>query len=114
MKQTTKTWIAAWVLSLISICSFAQEKQTKIPEWVSDKGYWVVESNTHAPLNHIVWFYNNDNLLIYKETVSGVKLDPYKKRVKMKLKKALEASMVAWERAKNYEEDKNYVAAILK
>lgn len=119
MKQKTKTWIAAMILSFISFSSFAQEETvttttTRAPRWVSDKGYWVVESNIHSPLNHIVWFYNNDNILIYKEAVAGIKLNVAKRKVKMKLKKALETSVTAWEQKRVMEENKDYVAAVLR
>ena len=46
---------------------FAQDKARDTPEWVSDKGWWVVESNIHTPKKHIVYFYNNDGVLVYKE-----------------------------------------------
>jgi hypothetical protein len=116
MKQEIKTWVAAIALSLFSLSSFAQEETTTTtaPRWVSDKGYWVVEGNIHTPLNHTVWFYNNDNVLIYKETVTGIKLNPAKRKVKMKLKKVLETSVIAWEQKRPVEENKHYVAAILK
>jgi len=116
MKQKTKTWVAAIALSFFSFCSFAQEETvvTAAPRWVSDKGYWVVESNIHSPLNHIVWFYNNDNVLIYKEAVTGIKLNEAKRKIKMKLKKVLEASVTAWEQKRVMEENKDYVAAMLK
>jgi hypothetical protein len=115
MKQKTKTWVAALTLSLVSLYSFAQgEQKATTPRWVSDKGYWVVESNIHSPLDHIIWFYNNDNVLVYKETVTGIKLNTDRRRVKMKLKKVLESSILAWVRKKAPEENKKYVAAILK
>ena len=114
MKQKIKTLLAATALSLISLCSFSQTAQHAIPRWVSDKGHWVVESNIHSPLDHIIWFYNNDNVLVYKETLTGVKLNPEKRKVKMKLKKVLEASVLAWEKKRVPEENKEYVAAILK
>ncbi len=113
MKQYFKTMMTAIVLALISFSSFAQEEQPAAPKWVSDKGYWVIESNIKDPLNHVVRFYNNDNVLLYKETVSGVKLNPEKRTVKMKLKKVLETTVIAWEQKKTTEENKNYVAAIL-
>jgi hypothetical protein len=114
MKQYFKTMMAAAVLSFITISAFAQEEQPITPKWVSEKGYWVIESNIKDPLNHLIRFYNNDNVLLYKETVTGVKLNPEKRAVRMKLKKVLEASVVAWEQKKVAEENKNYVAAILK
>ncbi len=114
MKQYFKTMMAAAVLSFISFSTFAQEEQPVTPKWVSEKGYWVIESNIKDPLNHLIRFYNNDNVLLYKEVITGVKLNPEKRAVRMKLKKVLEASVVAWEQKKVAEENKNYVAAILK
>ncbi|HEY6504239.1 MAG TPA: hypothetical protein VIZ28_09720 [Chitinophagaceae bacterium] len=117
MKQKIKIGMAAIALSLISLCSFAQEEPstaTPVPRWVSDNGYWVVESNINTPLDHIIRFYNNDNVLVYKETVNGVKLNTAKRKVKMKLKKVLDASVLAWEQKRVPEENKEYVAAILK
>lgn len=92
----------------------AQDTGQAIPKWISKKGYWVVESNIHDPLNHQVRFYNNDDILLYKETITGVKLDPDRKRVKMRLKKVLDTTLLAWEKNHKPEEDKNYVLAILK
>ena len=114
MKQIFKTPVITMALSLLTLASFAQEPQKGIPRWLSDKGYWVVESNIHIPLEHTIWFYNNENVLIYKETVSGIRLNPDKRKVKMKLKKVLESSVMAWEQKKVPEENKDYVAAILK
>ena len=28
------------------------------PKWVSEKGFWVVETNTHTPGRNIIYFYN--------------------------------------------------------
>jgi hypothetical protein len=113
MKQIIKSWITVTTLSLVVLTSFAQDEKPHTPRWVSDKGYWVVESNIHTPLDHIIRFYTNDNLLIYKETLSGVKLNPDKRKVKMKLKKVLESAVLVWEHKKVPEENKNYVIAIL-
>ena len=110
MKKT----IVAAILSLFTLASFAQESRPAVPKWVSDKGYWVVENNINDPFNHIIRFYNNDNVMIYKETLSGVHLNTEKRKVKMKLKKVLETSAFAWEQKKTPEEEKQYVLAILK
>jgi hypothetical protein len=107
MTHRTKSWLLASIISLISMAPFAQrtpfqqERRPKFPDWVSEKGYWVIESNINSPLNQIVTFYNNDNELLYKETMTGVKLNPEKRSVKMKLKKVLESSVLAWEKKKN-------------
>lgn len=103
------------VLATVITCqSQAQTPGQPLPRWISQKGYWVVESNIHQPLTHQVRFYNNENALLYRETVSGVKLDPAKKKVKMRLRKVLETALLAWEQNQKPEEDKNYVLAILK
>jgi hypothetical protein len=82
----------------------AQEETTDLPaktnranasSWVSDKGYWVVESNRHEPLHACVYFYTNDNTLVYKEIIDGMRLNPRKTDTKMKLKEALETVMTA-------------------
>ena len=87
MKQTIKTGVFALALILVSFRSFTQEEQkTGTPKWVSEKGYWVVESNIHSPLENTVRFYNNDNVQIYKETISGTKINFKRAKVKMKLK----------------------------
>lgn len=107
MTHRTKSWLLASIISLISMLTFGQrvpsqqERRPKFPDWVSDKGYWVVESNLNSPLDHIITFYNNDNELLYKETLTGVKLNPEKRKVKMKLKKALESAVLAWENKKD-------------
>lgn len=100
MKQKIKSILSIIVLTLISLGALAQQQrktQPFIPRWVPEKGYWVIETNIHFPLDHQVSFYNNDHILIYKETLRGVKLNPEKRKVKMKLKKVLEAAVIAWE-----------------
>jgi len=94
------------LLSLISIGLFAQlpfqqERRPRFPGWVSEKGYWVIESNIKSPLDHVVRFYDNDNNILYKETLSGIKLNPEKRKVKMKLKKILESAVLAKENKKD-------------
>jgi len=115
MKQIIKTGAFALALSLISFYSFAQEEQkAATPKWVSEKGYWVVESNIHSPLDHTVRFYNNDDVLIYKETISGTKINFKKTKVKMKLKRALESAILVWEKNKIPEENKEYISVLLR
>ena len=106
MTSKTISWLFLALFSLVSIGSFAQlpfqqERRPKFPGWVSEKGYWVIESNVHSPLTHVVSFYTNDNQLIYKETLTGVKLNPEKRKVKLKLKKVLESAVLARENKKD-------------
>jgi hypothetical protein len=110
MKQIRPFLLVA-ALSFASFGAMAQaEKQLTAPRWVPDNGYWVLESNIHQPLDHVIRFYNNDNTLIYTETVTGMRINPKKKKVKMKLKKALESALISWEKNKTPEENKAYVS----
>lgn len=114
MKPQTKKIIAIAALSLIICAANSQQKKSVTPSWVSDKGYWVVESNIHNSKNEIVRFYNNENSLIYMETLTGRKLDTDKRKVKMKLKKALETAMDLYGQHKEPAEIRGYVVKILK
>ena len=109
-----RTSIVVVLFSSIAFTGFAQKERSVIPKWVSDKGYWVVESNTKTPLYHIIRFYTNENVLMYTEILNSIKLNPDKRKVKMKLKKVLESTVANWEIRKIAEEDKAYVARQLK
>jgi len=113
MKQV-KNLIAIVVFTFIASSAFAQKEKNAAAPWVSDKGYWVVESNVKTPQQHTLRFYTNDDVLMYTETLSGVKLNLNKKKVKMQLKQALETSAIAWQQNKKAEADKDYVAAVLR
>lgn len=72
--------------------------QPRFPKWISEKGYWVIESNIKTPKSSIVRFYTNDRHLIYTEKVEGVKLNVKKKKTLMNLKNVLEKVVYAWEK----------------
>ncbi len=89
--------IAGVFVCLAALPAAAQEDVRPIPSWVSDRGYWVVENNTDSS---IVYFYNNDNQLLYKEKVKGV-LNPFRKKAKLWLTKELEQVVTVWENRKD-------------
>ncbi len=108
MNQKIKIAMLVLICIVISIGLFAQLASIKLkkgrpdlPAWVSDMGYWVVESSLHQPRTHTVLFYSNNNELMYKEKLEGMKLNIEKRKVKMKLKQALETSAIAWQRSKD-------------
>lgn len=103
------------LLSGLVTAGFAQDVRTaKKPAWVPDNGYWVVESNIHTPKNSTLYFYNLDNVLVYKETIRGIKIKLQKKRVLKNLKNVLEQSLAAWEARHVAGENKMLVALALK
>ena len=86
----------------------------KTPKWVSDKGSWQIETNVQAPTRNIVYFFNKNGELIYRENVDGVVLDLKKKRVKMRLKKALENALVAWHKDHRYRDDQQLISMLFR
>ena len=91
-------------------CSAQKEK----PAWVSDKGYWVLESNVNNPKSNIVYFYNLAHVLVYKEKVEGVKIKLKKTKILLHLKEVLEQSIANWEVRHVTNENEMLVAAALK
>ncbi|HOZ84358.1 MAG TPA: hypothetical protein PK191_02655 [Niabella sp.] len=71
------------------------EKADWTPAWVSKLGYWVIESNAQIPDQSTIRFYNNSQLLVYQETITGVVINIRKRKVKMQLKKSLEQAISA-------------------
>lgn len=97
--------------------TFSQQRLTtknKLPGWLSDKGFWQIESNIHSPDHSIVYFYTNEHVLVYKEHLQGLILDLTQKRTKMRLKKALEGALTA--RAKNcdFKYDQQLISKLFK
>lgn len=86
--------------------------QSKTPKWVSKYGFWQIETNIHTPGKNIVYFYNNDQTLIYKENLDGVVLNLEKKRVKMRLKKALEKAISVWNKDRLYRNDQQWISSL--
>jgi hypothetical protein len=108
-------WIVSGIVGLMMhLAVFAQVKPRVIPEWASDKGWWMVESNIHTPKQHIVYFYNNDGVLVYKEKIEGIRLKPNKRTIKMHLKQVLETSVLAWEKQHKVKENESLVENSLK
>ena len=84
------------------------------PRWISGKGFWQIESNIKTPKNNTVYFYNHDRVLVYKEKVNNVMLDLSKKRVRMRLKKALEIAITAWNKEHAMQYDRQWLSALFK
>ena len=116
MKKVIVT-TAILILTALSFTAAAQDEEQsapRTPRWISEKGYWVVESNVHTPYHSIIHFYNNDNVQVYKEVVDGIKINLEKKRTKMRLKKILEQSIFAWEKDHLTKENEQWVMNALR
>ena len=99
MTNTFFATITSILLLLFSLTTKAQsdEPKPKTPKWLSDKGYWVVESNKKTPKDAIVYFYNNENILVYKEEVRNKKLKLNRKKNLLRLKAALDEAVTGYE-----------------
>ncbi|MBI1343445.1 MAG: hypothetical protein GC171_10980 [Terrimonas sp.] len=113
MKKRIKNWVSVFALLLLVNEIPAQQKIKQAP-WVSEKGYWVLQTNVNTPLYCTVSFYNNANLLMYSERLVGIRLDTNKRKVKMKLKKALETIDLVWQETGVPTGNKQYVMAMLR
>jgi len=104
MKSQIKAVFLAILFVTIFIMANAQENSAENaptrPAWLPENGYWVVESNLKTPKHAIVYFYADDDTMIYKEELNAVKLNLKKEKTKMKLKKLLESALWAWEAKK--------------
>jgi len=99
----------------LSVSGQDEDRQPlRTPKWISEKGYWVVESNIHTPLHSTIHFYNNDHMEVYKEEVNGVKINLEKNKTKMKLKRILEQSIVAWDKDHPLKESEQWVTHALR
>jgi hypothetical protein len=99
MKKKILPPVFAMITLLLTTASDAQTALGTANEtgFVSNKGYWVVESNKHQPKESVIYFYNNDNLLVYRKEVKGRKLKVDRLKTKMELKTTLDDAVAAFE-----------------
>jgi hypothetical protein len=98
-----KIFLALSFISVMAACSLTGQaqatnkaKSSRTPKWVSNNGYWNIETNTHDRRMSTVYFYNNDHQLIYTEKVEGMVIRYKKRSVKLDMKKALDESVLAY------------------
>jgi hypothetical protein len=102
MKKYLKILIMLSYLFTISLITSAQDKTSPENKWLQP-GYWVVESNIHSPLTNVIYIYDSNDSLIYKEKIEGMKINFHKKAVRRKLDKAVEITMFAFSKSKQKE-----------
>jgi len=118
MKKQISTFLLILSLCATTYVSFSQVEHESYPlptpKWVSEKGYWVIESNVKTPKNSVIYFYNNDNELVYKEKLEDIRINWKKKRVLMHLKRVLEQSIASWNKQHLFTENEMLVATELR
>ena len=113
MKKCLKILMTLNYLFTISLITSAQNKTLPENKWLQ-RGYWVVESNIHSPLTNVIYIYDSNDSLIYKEKIEGMKINFHKKAVRRKLDKAVEITMFAFSKSKQKENRYWLVKNILK
>ena len=108
MKKITTTLIAGLICWLSVLPAMAQQDVTPAPGWVSDKGYWVVESRNDSS---IVYFYDNDSRRMYKEQLAGV-VNTGRRKTKVKLMRALEHVSTAWQKDHIVQDNRQLLAGL--
>lgn len=114
MKQLRKISCSLLVVIITSSCAYSQHQIIVTVPWVSEKGYWMAESNIKTPTEHIIRFYTNDKQLIHTEQISGVELNFDMKSTKMKLKRALEQTITFYRQHMASEQISDYLVAYFK
>jgi hypothetical protein len=94
MKKILSTLSAGLILWLSALPATAQDDVRPAPSWVSDIGFWVVESHADSS---IVYFYNNDHRLVYAERLHGV-LNVDRRKTKLRLTRELEQAVMDFSR----------------
>jgi hypothetical protein len=88
--------IVVFALLFSSNRTLAASADSTLPRWLSDKGYWMIESKIQSPDTSLVHFFTNEGILVYQEKIEGERLNLRKMRIRMQLKKVLEASLTAY------------------
>ena len=106
-------------LVLLLICLYvlpftvSAQHSSKMPKWLSNKGFWILETQRSTPKNSIVYFYNNEQVLIYKETINNKRINVAQKKVRKQLEAVLEQALANWQKEKVVKENDHWVASRL-
>ncbi|MEO9021898.1 MAG: hypothetical protein ABI237_04235 [Ginsengibacter sp.] len=109
MKKYPTFFLIIFATSILSTNVSAQKKKT-----IPDNGFWELVSNIHVEKTTIVQYYTNDANLIYEEKITGVKLNPRRRKTLIRLKEGLEKAMIAWNEKRETLYDKNWVSLLVK
>lgn len=88
-----------WLI-LFALCTNRTTKaqSSPVPKWMSQKGFWVIQSNLHSPKKATIYFYTNTQELVYKEQVNGKRINPDRLKTRKHLESVLVESIIAWQK----------------
>jgi len=74
------------------------QSKSAVPKWMCEKGYWIIESNLKTPKNATIYFYTPRHELVYKEFISGKKINIEKIKTRKHLEQVLNQAVIAWQK----------------
>jgi len=83
-------------------------QSSKTPKWMCQKGFWVIQGNVHSPKVSTIYFYNNDQELVYKEQVYK-RINANKLKTRKHLEFVLNQSVTAWQKERVFKENQQLV-----
>ncbi len=98
MKKKMNVLACLCILMLTATQVYSQQNDPSCPPWVSENGYWVIESNIHRPGWQMIRFYDNDHTLVGEKELTSTRLNVKRKKIKMQLKWMLDSSLQSWAR----------------
>jgi len=101
----------SYILTGIVVILLSLMVQTAGAQAKTGDGFWVVESSLAAPQDVIVRFYEQGNVLIYEEHLTGVRMDISSRSTRRKLDRSLLDAQAAWQESKRALQDRGLVAA---
>ena len=98
MKPNLLSLILAAVFFFLIFPASAQHETAsrQPPSWISNAGYWVVESNRQRPKEAVVYYYTNAHVLVYKEEIKNKKLKLTNTATLLRLKQSLEIAVASY------------------
>ncbi len=111
MKHLLAYLLLMTFLLLVAAGIDARAQQQQPP--ATAEGFWVLESNVKTPETTIAYFYNNDQVLVYKEKIEGVRLNVNKRKTVKQLNAVLQQALTAWKNEKAVRENKGLLASRL-
>ena len=82
----------------ISTSTLEAQSKSAVPKWMSEKGYWVIQSNLKTPKDATIYFYTPEHQLVYKEFISGKKINIEKIKTRKHLEQVLNQAVTAWQK----------------
>jgi hypothetical protein len=92
------TWILLIFFIFLGNSALEAQAKSEAPKWMCEKGYWVIQSNLKTPKNCIIYFYTIHHELVYKEVISGKKINIEKTSTRKHLEGVLNQAIATWQK----------------